>query len=379
MATKHAAVGARLQLQADQLARLIPALERRGYQVIGPVVRDGAIVYDTVEKLEDMAAGWTAEQSPGGYRLKRREDGALFGWPPSPRSLKKFFHPSEIRLFSAERDNGLFRVLTNEAAPPRRAFLGVRPCDLAAVAIQDRVLLGDKFADLVYHGHRADAFIVAAQCTEAGGNCFCASMGTGPAARAGFDVALTELFEPERRVYLAEAGTQAGAEVLAELEAVRAPAELVKEAQAAGERAASSMRRRVETRGLKERLYEAFEHPRWEQVAGRCLSCANCTMVCPTCFCVTVEDSSDVTVRHAERVRKWDSCFTQSFSYIHGGSVRSSLKSRYRQWLTHKFAAWVDQFGTPGCVGCGRCITWCPVGIDITEELAAICGAAPAP
>ena len=95
-------------------------------------------------------------------------------------------------------------------------------------------------------------------------------------------------------------------------------------------------------------------------------------MVCPTCFCTTVEDHSDLAGETAERVRSWDSCFTLDFSYVHGGSVRTETQSRYRQWMTHKLASWIDQFGTSGCVGCGRCITWCPVGIDITEEAAAI-------
>jgi Fe-S-cluster-containing hydrogenase component 2 len=128
----------------------------------------------------------------------------------------------------------------------------------------------------------------------------------------------------------------------------------------------------MDTTGIRDLLYTNFDHPRWDNVAQRCLTCANCTMVCPTCFCTTVEDVSDVTGSHAERWRKWDSCFSQNFSYIHGGSVRSSAKSRYRQWMTHKLASWIDQFGSSGCVGCGRCITWCPVGIDITEEVRAI-------
>jgi ferredoxin len=85
-----------------------------------------------------------------------------------------------------------------------------------------------------------------------------------------------------------------------------------------------------------------------------------------------VTDTTDLTGAVSERTRVWDSCFTASFSYVHGGSVRATIRSRYRQWLTHKLATWFDQFGTSGCVGCGRCITWCPVGIDITEEAAAI-------
>jgi formate hydrogenlyase subunit 6/NADH:ubiquinone oxidoreductase subunit I len=136
--------------------------------------------------------------------------------------------------------------------------------------------------------------------------------------------------------------------------------------------AAAQMGRVMDTSDIKELLYRNYEHPRWDNVAGRCLTCANCTNVCPTCFCTTVEDVTDLTGQQAERRRRWDSCFTMDFSYIHGGSIRASTKSRYRQWMTHKLATWIDQFGTSGCVGCGRCITWCPVGIDITEEVAAI-------
>jgi Fe-S-cluster-containing hydrogenase component 2 len=132
------------------------------------------------------------------------------------------------------------------------------------------------------------------------------------------------------------------------------------------------MGRKIDTVGIKELLYSNYEHPRWDQVAARCLSCANCTMVCPTCFCTTVEDVTDLSGEHAERWRKWDSCFTANFSYIHGGNIRATVKSRYRQWMTHKLATWIDQFGESGCVGCGRCITWCPVAIDLTEEVRAI-------
>ncbi len=135
---------------------------------------------------------------------------------------------------------------------------------------------------------------------------------------------------------------------------------------------AQQMGRTMDTAGLKDLLCRNYEHPRWDEVAARCLACANCTMACPTCFCTTVEDVTDLTGTHAERWRKWDSCFSLDFSYIHGGSVRSSARARYRQWMTHKLATWMDQFGTSGCVGCGRCITWCPVAIDITEEVRAI-------
>lgn len=237
--------------------------------------------------------------------------------------------------------------------------------------VQDRVLSQDRFADPIYQSRRQAIFIAAVNCTESAPTCFCASLETGPRAQNGFDLLLTELTGTERHLFVVEPGTAAGAEVLRELHCPEASEALCREADDSVARAASQ-HRRIDAAGIRDLLYDDFEHPHWDDIAARCLTCANCTMLCPTCFCTAVEDSSDVTGVRAERWRKWDSCFTQSFSYIHGGSVRMSAKSRYRQWLTHKFAYWIDQFGTSGCVGCGRCITWCPAGIDITAEVLAI-------
>ena len=364
-------------VEAGQIERLIEVLHRRGYEVVGPTVRDEAIVYDRLEKLADLPVGWTDEQEAGSYRLKRRQDGALFGYVVGPQSWKKYLHPADVRLFSAQRQGETFRILSNPDPPPpaRYAFLGVRACELAAIAVQDRVLLHDRYRDPIYQGRREGIFIVAVNCTQSAATCFCTSMGTGPRAHAGFDLALTELLGSNHHRILIEVGSDAGAEVVAELEHFEASDDAEAEAEAAVGRARSQIRRQMDTTGIRELLYSNFDHPRWDDVARRCLSCANCTMVCPTCFCTTVEDVSDVTGDHAERWRRWDSCFTLDFSYIHGGSVRSSPKSRYRQWMTHKLASWIDQFGSSGCVGCGRCITWCPVGIDITQEVGAIRGA----
>jgi ferredoxin len=130
--------------------------------------------------------------------------------------------------------------------------------------------------------------------------------------------------------------------------------------------------RSLDTDGIRDLLFSNLEHPRWQQVADRCLSCANCTLVCPTCFCSSVSDVADLSGDHASRERQWASCFTLEHSQMHGGNARPTVASRYRQWLTHKLAGWIDQFGSSGCTGCGRCITWCPVGIDLTAEVAAI-------
>ena len=361
-----------LVLAADELGKLVISLLEKGYSVIGPTVRDGAIVYDPIDSIKDLPTGWTDEQAPGHYRLKRREDEALFGYAVGPHSWKKYLHPADIRLWSAERQGGTFRILNNEAKPKvPQAFLGVRACELAAIAVQDRVLLGDQYRDVVYEARRSHAFLIAVECTQSAATCFCASTGTGPAISSGADLVLTELAQGEHR-FLVRAGSELGRELLGTLKTRPASEADVRQAEEGVKSAASTQGRRIDQNGIKELLYQNFEHPRWDNVAARCLTCANCTMVCPTCFCTSVEDTTDVTGDHAERWRRWDSCFTQAFSYIHGGSVRTSTKARYRQWMTHKLASWIDQFGSSGCVGCGRCITWCPVGIDITEEVRAL-------
>jgi ferredoxin len=374
MDAEQQTLGSRCVLDVASLARLIDSLQRRGYEVVGPRVQDGAIVYGILEKLEDLPVGRTDEQQPGKYRLKQRDDQALFGCAVGPQSWKKYLYPPEVRLFEAERDGQSFRILNMAARglQGKYAFFGVRACELAAITVQDRVLLGDRYTDATYRGRRQGVFIVAVQCTHASSSCFCTSMGTGPPAEEGFDLALTEIAEGDLIQFVVEVGSEAGAEILAELDARLATPEETQRAAELVEETVASITRRMDTTGIRELLYDNFDHPRWDDVAGRCLSCANCTLVCPTCFCTSVEDGSDVTGVHAERWRRWDSCFVQNFSYIHGGAVRMSVKSRYRQWLTHKLAAWIDQFGTSGCVGCGRCITWCPAGIDITEEVAAI-------
>ena len=197
-------------------------------------------------------------------------------------------------------------------------------------------------------------------------------MNTGPKATSGFDLGLTELLPHGRHYFLVEVGSERGVEVLSAVPHQPANDADRQHADHILDDTTRHMGRRLDTRGIIELLYRNYEHPQWDKVTERCLSCANCTMVCPTCFCTTVEDVTDLTGEHAERWRRWDSCFTVDFSYIHGGSVRATPRSRYRQWMTHKLATWIDQFGVSGCVGCGRCITWCPVGIDITVETGAI-------
>jgi sulfhydrogenase subunit beta (sulfur reductase) len=365
-------VGELVAMDREQLDELLGSLRRRGFRLIGPTLRDGAIAYDDIVSSADLPAGWTDEQAGGTYRLKRREDEALFGYNVGPQSWKRNLFPPSSLLWKGRRD-GVGPTISPAAEPTERfAFIGVRSCELHAIAIQDRVFMGGDHVDPIYAARRDGVFIVAVNCGQAGGTCFCVSMETGPKASSGFDLALTELLEDDEHRFLVEVGTDRGAEIMAEVVHRPAETEEIETGDRIIERTAASMGRRMDTEGIKGLLYANFEHPRWDDVAGRCLACANCTMVCPTCFCFSVEDVTDLAGNEMERHRSWDSCFTVDHSYIHGGSVRVSNRSRYRQWMTHKLATWIDQFGTSGCVGCGRCITWCPVGIDITEEVAAI-------
>lgn len=370
--TQDSAAAGRRLLPRARFDDLLAALAARGYTTIGPTVRDGAIVYDEVAEAGDLPAGLTDEQDGGTYRLARRDDDALFGYALGPQSFKRILHPPHVTVWRATRDGADVRFAApDDGPPPRYALLGVRSCELHAIAHLDDALLHVDHPDAGYAARRAEIFTVAVQCGQAGGTCFCVSMQTGPRAERGFDLALTELLDGEHR-FVAEAGTEAGAGLLAELDLPPAGGDDTGAALAVSERAAAQMGRALETDGLRELLAEHPEHPRWDEVADRCLACGNCTMVCPTCFCTTFETTTDLAGGAAEHARSWDSCFTMDFTYIHGGSVRASHRSRYRQWMTHKLSTWVDQFGTSGCVGCGRCITWCPVAIDITEEAAAI-------
>jgi ferredoxin len=362
-------------IERTYLENLFDLLKVRGYDIFGPVVRDGVILYDQIDHAADMPIGWQDRQEKGTYRLVKAEDPTVFAYAAGPHSWKKFLHPPENLLWKAQRTENGFEVIKNDRAEPKKrkaAFIGVRSCEMNAILIQDKVFLKGQAVDTSYQSLREDVFIVAVNCTHPGGTCFCTSMGTGPKAKEGFDISLTEIFQGDRHYFIAEAGSSKGEEVLREMPGQPALDNEIEAGEKVLEISAEKMGRKLDTTNIKELLYANSDSPVWDEVANRCLSCGNCTMVCPTCFCTTVEDKTDLTGQHAERWSKWDSCFSLDFSYIHGGQIRTTVKSRYRQWMTHKLAAWIDQFGTSGCVGCGRCITWCPVGIDITEELKAI-------
>jgi ferredoxin len=356
----------------NEFDRLFEVLHALGYTVVGPTIRDEAIIYGELTSAKDLPEGYTDEQNGGHYRLKKRNDQALFGYVVGPHSWKQFLDPPEKRLWRAEKTGNNFKIIPENETTPQYAFLGVRSCEIHAMAIQDRVFLEGEFVNPTYAKRRKTALVIAVQCVQAGGACFCVSMNTGPKSHSGFDLALTEVINDNSHHFVVQAGTERGQKIVEQLSNQPASNSEINEAESLILEAEKNMGKTLDTDGIQELLMQNYEHPRWDEVGTRCLSCANCTMVCPTCFCSTVEDVTDITGDHAERWQKQDSCFTLDFTNLHGGSVRSSTRSRYRQWLTHKLATWFDQFEQSGCSGCGRCITWCPVAIDLTEEVAAI-------
>ncbi len=353
------------------LQSLIEALHAGGYRVLGPTPGIGAIRTGEIRSIDDLPVGIGDEQSAGRYRTRSRGDQLLFGFAATPQAAKPVLFPPDSLLWRGRREGATFTV--DEAAEPGPepiALLGIRGCDLAAIAIHDEVLAGRATGDADYAHRRASTFLVAVTCGSPAGTCFCASMGTGPKPGPGADLTLTELTDPHR--FLVEVGTNAGQGILDQLPVRAATVQDSAAADAVVAGASAAMGRSMRIDDVHDLLYASAESPHWADVGARCLACTNCTSVCPTCFCTSIEDVSDLTGDLDERHRVWDSCFSWEYSELHGGAVRTSTGARYRQWLTHKLAAWTDQFGMSGCVGCGRCITWCPAGIDLTAEVATL-------
>jgi ferredoxin len=358
-------------LPKADLDALINELKEEGYTVLGPRLVEDVISLRPIESAEDIARGVQDEQEPGNYRLTEGDPELYFQYVVGPDGPRRYLFPPNLRLFSMVLEDGRFNLEQGPPQPPKFAFLGLRPCEVAALQVHDRVFGANGHdhgcceEDSYYRSTRRSSFVIAVNCTRPDGNCFCESMGTGPEVSDGYDLALTEL----RAGFVVQQGSDKGAELAAKLPLLEPSPSQLELAELRLELAKNNMGREFDTEGVPELLAHNLEHHRWEEVAQRCLGCGNCTQVCPTCFCSTVEDQSNLSGRRVTRLRQWDSCYTHQFSYTTSGPVRNTIRSRYRQWLTHKLSNWHEQFGCSGCVGCGRCITWCPVGIDLTEEV----------
>ena len=356
-------------LPLDQLPSLVERLMAMGHRCIGPAVEQGAIVMRPLD-TPALPRGLQAEQQPGSYRLARDPHDRYFAWANGPQAIKPLAFAPQEPMWRVERDAAGTLAFAPVMPPPERlAVIGVRACDLAALALQDAHFLRDDRRNAHYARRREQLFLVAVQCAVPAATCFCASTGDGPTPTTGFDLALAELGDG----FVVTAGSDAGRALLATLDLAPATSQQCEAARQQAVAAAAAQVRRMPG-GLRETLMGRLEHPRWDEVATRCLACGNCTAVCPTCFCHAELDAPALDGQSSEHARHWDSCFGESHGHLHGTNVRPDIRTRYRQWLTHKLATWHDQFGRSGCVGCGRCIAWCPVGIDLTEEVSALSG-----
>ena len=373
MTTPRLPIGCYVRIGKPDLQVVIDKLKDLHYRVIGPRVADGAVTLGDLDSIQQMPIGQVEEQEAGRYRLARTGDDSHFAYVVGPHSLKSYLFPPRLTLLESSRVNGTWKIQAPASPPQLVAYIGVRSCELHALAMQDRIFLNGRDADPEYQVRRQGLFLLAVNCGRAAPTCFCTSMDTGPAVRGGADLSLFEL----PCYFVLEVGSERGGEVLADAPWQPCTTAEVNEAQQVPRKAAAQIVRRLDTLGIHDLLLKNLEHDHWEEVGRRCLGCTNCTLVCPTCFCHSITEESNLDGTHARRQRLWDSCYNDEHSYMNSGMIRKSITARYRQWLTHKLASWHDQFGSSGCTGCGRCITWCPVGIDLTQEVAALRGGTP--
>lgn len=353
-------------LPRTEFDSLIAALRSLGAQVIAPTVRDNAIVYVPISSSTELPQGIHDRQAPGHYKLSSGNGNRWFAWANGPQALKPLLFSPQEKLWQVEHENdgGLnFQVQITDAR--LTAVIGVRACDLAAMCLQDQHFINGDHIDQAYATRRQDLIIIAINCSHPAATCFCHATGDGPVARDHYDILLDELDEG----FAIQSGSARGKEIVNLLALQSLTASHEKQIQAAHGTAIEKQTRSLPAADIPALLYQLQESTRWQIIGDRCLSCGNCTSVCPTCFCHHTTDETSLDGTLSTRLRQWDSCFSQDHSYIHGFTLRPNTASRYRQWLTHKFASWVEQYGRSGCVGCGRCISWCPVEIDVTEEI----------
>ncbi|HHV61590.1 MAG TPA: 4Fe-4S ferredoxin [Firmicutes bacterium] len=312
------------------------------------------------------------------------------------RPLKELFlPPSETLLeFEVETSGGMVGEVKVEPAEPGvgdmpRVVFGARPCDARSLLLLDKVFDSTDYKDGHYIARRRGTAIISVACSEPAEICFCTSTGGGPFDEAGSDVILEDVGD----VYLIKVITERGAGLLAGLEGVvpgfrrlseqaegdalpgqllpLLPEQLLAAERNAKERAEAVIPALVPARGIHEKLKGMFEHECWGELYRKCLGCAACAYLCPTCHCFDIAD--EAVDNKGRRVRCWDACMFPMFTlHASGHNPRPGRKERFRQRVMHKFSYFMENNGDIACVGCGRCIENCPVNMDIRSVLASL-------
>lgn len=345
----------------NQLKNIYEKLKEE-YTVVAPELNDGVIKYEESTDFEKIPAGYKQFEFAGSYQIFKSSN-RFFSYIRPYNNLKYFLRPPSIKLLTViEKDGNL--EFSYQEQRKKIAFFDIRRCDLKALSILDKVYLNENYPDSYYKSLREDIFIVGVDCAEAGDVCFCNSMDIDFDSFYSADMFITEIDDG----FLVDTVSKKAEHLVEGLGLSTPTKEDLAKRQEIKRRFKESFKKKLDTANLKEILYQKIEHPYWEEIGKRCLSCANCTQVCPTCFCFDIKEINSLDMKKSERFAVWDSCFNQTFATVHKFNIRDSIASRYRQWLMHKMAYWQDQFGDFGCVGCGRCITWCPAKIDIHIE-----------
>jgi len=308
-----------------------------------------------ISRWAEDAEVFIPREAKGFISFTPTKDGAGFELTESRSTRyppKAFFLPQSEAMFT-------LRGSRLESVPPaerKRVVVGTRPCDARASALLDLTLAPKDDADPLWQARRAATALVSFGCIHPAETCFCQAVESGPFDPRGSDVLVTPLADG----FTFQALTKTGEALIAHLPA--AEKEMITQAEAVQKKAASVQKKPFDTPRALDKMYALFETDFWTQQAASCLGCGVCTFLCPTCFCFDIVDETS----RAQRVRNWDSCMFRIYSQeASGHNPRPTKTERTRQRVMHKYAYWIEQVNEVGCTGCGRCVQFCPVNIDI--------------